>query len=515
MLHQLRRQVQIQPGQVAVVDGTAEVTYLELFGWAQSIASVLADQGVSLNDRVAIFLPRGVHAIAAFLATAIVGATYVPLDPNYPVSRLKYMVEDSDAVVVMHGECVPDFGSKIRYIAAPKLEESVGFAIRYHGLDIASCDADRGVYVIYTSGSTGWPKGVTLPHRCIDNMVNWQVEHSPRPDLRTAQFAPLNFDVSFQEILGTLVGGGTLVVMPEELRREPFEFLRWLSEHRIERLFLPYVALNMLAVAATAIETSESLHLVEINTAGEQLIITPAIRSLFESISNCRLTNHYGQSESAMVTCSVLDGAPDTWPQLPAIGEPLPGCELLIDPLAADEPSVGELLVAGAALSLGYLGRGKLNSEKYIAIEHSQQGNSSAFRTGDLVRYDGATMHFISRIGEDVKIRGIRVNPLEVEAWLLEYPGIKNAVCVVVERRAGVRNLSAAITLDDGTACPNLADVRKMLAHYLPEVSIPRSILITPNIPRTASGKNDREAVKEMFHSNAGSGNSSGNALLV
>nr|UDM84233.1 Plipastatin synthase subunit D [Streptomyces sp.] len=480
---------------IAVRDEHHVLTYGRLLTWAGRIGELLADHGIRPGDRVAVTGPRGAPVVAAMLATVGAGATYVPLDVAYPVRRLEHMAADSEARLLLFSGDEPAFDPKapaLRIPDAPERADDTAAA----ALTRQPCSPELPVYVIYTSGSTGLPKGVALPHRCVDNMAAWQWRHSARPDLTTAQFAPLNFDVWFQEVLGTLCGGGTLVVMPESLRRDPIALLDWLAEHRVERLFLPYVALHMLAVAAQAEDSLAHLALAEVNTAGEQLVCTPAVRELFRRLRGCRLNNHYGQSESAMVTVHTLTGPSDAWPTLPPIGRPLPGCELLVAPTAPDDPTVGELLVAGAPLAVGYLNQPALNAERYVTLgEPTPRGHRRAFRTGDLVRVEGDTVHLLSRIDHEVKIRGVRVNPLEVDACLLEQPGVVEAVTVAVDIAQGSRQLRAAVTSDAGADEFDGARVLKALTELLPEQFVPVSVTVLPELPRTPSGKADRDAV--------------------
>lgn len=495
LLDSLAETARRQKHDIAVQDEEHELTYGRLITWASHIAELLDDHGIRPGDRVAVTGPRGAAVVAAMLATVGAGATYVPLDVAYPVRRLEHMAADSEARLLLYSGDEPAFDLKARAVRIPAAP-GPGDAETTSALSRQSCRPDLPVYVIYTSGSTGLPKGVALPHRCVDNMAAWQWRHSVRPDLRTAQFAPLNFDVWFQEVLGTLCGGGTLVVMPEMLRRDPIALLDWLADHRIERLFLPYVALHMLAVVAEAADSLEHLALAEVNAAGEQLVCTPAVRELFRRLPDCRLNNHYGQSESAMVTVHTLTGSSDGWPALPPIGRPLPGCEVLVVPTEPGEPAVGELLVAGAPLSVGYLHQFELNAERYVSLDGpTPQGHRRAFRTGDLVRVEGDTVHLLSRLDHEVKVRGVRVNPLEVDACLLEQPGIVEAVTVAVDIAPGSRQLRAAVTSDVGADDFDGARVLKALAELLPEHSVPVSVTVLPELPRTPSGKADRDAI--------------------
>lgn len=498
-----------RPDALAVVDENRELTYAALLAWAGDIAALLASHGVGEGDRVAVAGGRGTEVVAAMLGIVSLGATYLPLDSEYPQRRLEHMLKDSAPKVLLYTGPVPKLDTTAVLLPVPE----PGTASEPGGLGRwrpVPCRADLPVYIIYTSGSTGWPKGVAIPHSCLDNMVEWQRDHSPRRDLRTAQFAPLNFDVCFQEILGTLAGGGTLAIVPERMRSDPFELLDWLVAHRVERLFLPYLALHMLAVAAADEDSLEKLSLVEINTAGEQIVCSPPIRRFFAGLPSCRLNNHYGQSESAMVTVHTLTGPSSGWPSQPPIGVPLPGCEILIDSVESGEPNVGELLVAGLPVSLGYLNQPELNAERYIDIAPTPQGHTRAFRTGDLVRFDDGVVQFLSRIDNDVKIRGVRVNLLEVDAALLEQPGVAEAMCVVIERGDGSRTLHAAITAEAGAAPPDITALTAALREVLPAVSVPLSMHVLPALPLGASGKIDREAVTRKIAERLAQRSSSG-----
>ncbi|MFI9322635.1 AMP-binding protein [Kitasatospora aureofaciens] len=495
--------VRSQPGTVAVVDEQLELSYAQLSRWISVVAGLLVDLGVRPGDRVAVQGSRSAGIVAAMLATVTVGATYVPLDKEYPARRIAHMLEDSGAKILLWAGEEPEATAAATTVRIPEMPSGDAPVPEVTALTV-DCSASLPVYLIYTSGSTGNPKGVAVPHSCLDNMVAWQCGHSVRRDLRTAQFAPLNFDVCFQEILGTLCGGGTLVIVPERLRRDPFSLLDWLAEHAIERLFLPGVALNMLTVAASAVGSLDRLALKEVNTAGEQLVCSPAIREFFRLLPTCRLNNHYGQSESAMVSAHTLHGPSEDWPALPPIGSPLPGCELLLDPVDPADPTIGELLVAGLPLTDGYLNQPALSAERYVTVARTPQGHDRAFRTGDLVRFAGDIVQFISRADHEVKIRGYRVNPLEVDACLLEQPGVLEAVCVVLEVSAGSRHLRAAVTVEDGSAVVDPSALLSALTEVLPAHSVPLSITVVPELPRTPSGKIDRDAVTAMLKLHSG-----------
>lgn len=491
LLESFERSFRLRPTALAVADSSTKLTYGDLAAWIACIRRLLGEVGVAPGDTVAVSGPRCAAVVAAMWAVVGAGATYLPLDSNYPPKRLARMLTDSGAKVLLHAGPAAEMPG-LRTARIPDLSEADRTAAS--GLSFVTCSPDAPVYVIYTSGSTGQPKGVALPHSCIDNMAHWQRHHSVRQNLRTAQFAPLNFDIWFQEVLSTLCGGGSLVIMPEALRQDPIELLEWLAREQIERVFLPCVGLHMLATAATAFASLGNLALREINTSGEQLVCTPAIRDFFHRLPECRLNNHYGQSESHTVSVYTLPGPSSSWPALPSIGLPLPGCEILLDVAKPEDPQTGELLVAGLPLSLGYLNQPELTAQRYVRVRSTAHGHTRAFRTGDLVSFDDGVLRFIGRTDDEVKIRGFRVNPLEVEAILGRQPGVAEAICVPVNLGIGSRQLRAAVTIAaDGEFDPAVA--LAALREELPSHSVPPSISVLTAIPRTSSGKADRAEV--------------------
>jgi amino acid adenylation domain-containing protein len=499
VVHRLRAIAASCPDSVAVRDEEMTLTYAQLMSWADELSVSLTNRGIRRADRVAVAGTRSAYTIAALVAVLSAGATYVPLDPEYPQERLNFMLADSGATMLLHhslaeGQQLPFLPDGVHEmeVPPPAADVSVAEPLAF------SCEAALPVYAIYTSGSTGWPKGVLLPHSCIDNMVSWQIHASVPEAAVTAQFAPMNFDVFFQEVLGTLCSGGQVVVMPERFRRDSFRFLAWLEEHTIQRLFVPYSALQMLAAAAEA--KPRDLALKEINCAGEPLVCTAAIKQFFRSLTECRLSNHYGQSESAMVSWYVLGSDPDSWPVVAPIGAPLPGCTTIVHPQEdSADPNFGELLVAGLPVSLGYINNDELNERRFVDVVLPSGDTVRAFRTHDLVKRVGAWLECAGRIDDDVKVRGYRVSLGEIEAWLCAQGGVIEAAVVVLSTTTGSRSLRAAIVVDGGDRHIDTNQIKQNLRTALPEYSVPASIVVLPSLPRSPSGKLDRSKIGSMI----------------
>jgi amino acid adenylation domain-containing protein/thioester reductase-like protein len=472
----------------------AALTYGELNRRANQLAHHLAALGVGPDSRVAICLERSLDMMIAVLAVLKAGGAYVPIDPEYPAERVAYMLADSESRVLLTQETIaprlPESGARRVALDA----ESAAIAGRSGEDPRRQAGPDHLAYLIYTSGSTGRPKGVAMPHGPLANLFAWQERASAAgPGSRTLQFASLSFDVSCQEIFTTWWTGGTLVLIPQEVRRDPLALCRVLREERVERLFLPFVALQQIA-EAVAHGAAVPERLEEIATAGEQLQITPSIVSWLSG-SRMRLSNQYGPSEGHVVTACALAGSPTSWPALPPIGRPIANVRIhLLDrhfePVPAGIP--GHLYIGGRQVVRGYHNRPELTAEKFVPDPASGEPGARLYATGDLARWlsDG-NIQYLGRIDQQVKIRGFRVEPGEVEALLARHTGIKEAA-VVVQGEGGERRLVGYFA-SDGPLAP--ADLREQLRRELPDYMVPAILVRLDALPLTPSGKVHRASL--------------------
>jgi amino acid adenylation domain-containing protein len=497
----VRAQVQTQPDMQAVVDARSALDYRTMWDRAGWIARELRDKGIGASDLVGLCTHRSAEVVVGILGILRAGAAYVPLDATYPTPLLHTMIESTaPAMVVGHRELVdrlPAVGGFGR-IDLEEVPPDGGPAIQVE--DPATAPGDL-CYVLFTSGSTGTPKGVVHAHAALANLVRWQRDDSTcGRGHRTAQFAPSTFDVSFQEIFATLAVGGTLVCLSEEERQDPDLLWELLVRERVNRLFLPPVALQLLAAFADP-RTVGRASLLEVITAGEQLQCGDDVRRLFALLPPCRLINQYGPTETHVVTRHVLPRRPDAWPRLPPIGTPIDNVRLhLLDqeggPVSPGE--VGELCIGGLALARGYWKRPDLTDERFVA-EPGAAGDLGVrmYRTGDLcVLNANGEVEFVGRNDEQVKIHGYRVELAQVEVALLDLPGVRACSAVAVETGAFARVLVAHVLTDDGAVTERT--LKAGLRERLPEYMVPSRIRLVPDLPRTRSGKIDRKAVQAI-----------------
>ncbi|HEX8117253.1 MAG TPA: condensation domain-containing protein, partial [Pyrinomonadaceae bacterium] len=353
----------------------------------------------------------------------------------------------------------------------------------------------------YTSGSTGRPKGVAMIHRALCNLLHWQLRDLPLiQGPRTLQFASLNFDVSFQEIFSAWCAGGALVLISEEVRQDAERLWEVIRRHEVERLFLPYVALQHLASVCEDLPDAPT-SLRRIITAGEQLKITPPVERLFGRLEGCALQNQYGPTESHVVTSHTLNGTPDSWPRLPPIGRPVANTQVYVltgeGMQIAPAGVVGEVYIGGEALARGYLRRPGLTAERFVPNPYGREAGARLYKTGDLGRYrpDGE-IEYLGRSDQQVKIRGYRIEPGEIESVLNRHEAVAESAVVVRENARGEKVLAAYVVARDGQAGrPRVEQLREHLKQALPPYMMPSVFMTLAELPLTPSGKLDRRAL--------------------
>jgi amino acid adenylation domain-containing protein len=494
-LHELfEDQVERTPDAVAVVFGDEKLTYAELNARANQLAHYLRERGVGPDERVGFCVERSLEMMTGLLAVLKAGGGYVPLDPAYPADRLRYMLEDSAPAAVLTLGAPRDLFAGTRVPIVDLGAEAEAWADHPRGNPaLGALGPDNLVYAIYTSGSTGRPKGVAMPHRPLVNLLAWQ-----EPDWRypraavTLQFTTISFDVSLQEIFSAWNVGGTLVVAPEEARHDPAALLELVEREGVERLSVPYVTLQHVAeYGASRGIAPPSLR--EAQTAGEQLRITDAIRRWFGAMG-IPLHNHYGPSETHVMTSFALAGPAEEWPLLPSIGGPIANTTTyVLDRYLCPVPQgvPGELYLGGDCLARGYLNRPDMTADRFRPDPFGGEPGARMYRTGDRVRWlPEGVIDFLGRVDHQVKIRGVRIEPAEVEAVLRRHERVAECVVLVREDEPGDKRLVAYVV--GGVEVDAL---REHVRSCVPEYMVPAAFVLMDSLPATPNGKLDRRAL--------------------
>ncbi len=487
----LRRHARRTPEKTAISFNGDSLSWSQIDHKIEHLAHCLLEKGAKANEPVAICMDRSINMLVAVAAVLRAGACYVPIDPNYPDDRVRFMLENSQAGLILSSDETAAELSAYRgevidvasVLAAVEDQPVPDLQMSYQESDLA--------YIIYTSGSTGQPKGVALPRRALRNLITWQEEKAIPGGGKTLQFASLSFDVSFQEIFSTWYSGSELVLISEDDRKDPERVFEILEQSRIERLFLPFSVLHNFADFCL-LENKAPAQVRHVITAGEQLRITDAIRWFFKEMPDCRLHNHYGPSETHVVTALTLSKNPARWPALPTIGKAVPGCEVLIlnealQPVKQGE--AGELYLGGICLADGYWQNTSLSQERFIP--HPNQIGQRLYRSGDSgKRLKNGQIKFLGRKDDQVKIRGHRVELGEIEAVLDQHSDIDISAVKVIEEDSGHKQLAAYYV-----AASESVDDTKLRTHIksqLPAYMIPAYFRAIDSMPKTASGKIDR-----------------------
>ncbi|HSR24569.1 MAG TPA: amino acid adenylation domain-containing protein, partial [Candidatus Eisenbacteria bacterium] len=473
-------------GRPAVAWPGGELTYGTLRARAGWVTRRLAERGQGPESRVAVLVPRSPALVAALLGVLAAGAAYVPLDPEHPDERLRWILADAGVRLALADE-----RGAARLAGGPaavlRVEDAAEAPVA------APVPAPRAAlaYVVYTSGSTGRPKGAMVTRGGLANLMAWY-RSEVGGGARVLHYAALGFDMSVYEVLAALTSGGTLVLVPDAVRADPAGLRELLPALRVETAMLPVTVLRHLADVPERLGAAPLPR--DVVSAGEQLRLDPALAGLFAAQPGRRLHNHYGPSETHVVTAHTLPPGP--WPPVAPIGRPVANVDVhVLDRRLRPVPAgvAGELCVGGEAPGRGYLDRPGPTAERFVPDPFSPVPGRRLYRTGDLARRlpDG-TLLFLGRRDHQVKVRGQRVELGEVEAVLAEHPAVRQAAVVARPDEAGDLRLSAYVTLEREAAAGELRDhaARRLPAHAVPVDLVPLAAL-----PLNANGKVDRAAL--------------------
>ncbi|NET16006.1 MAG: amino acid adenylation domain-containing protein, partial [Okeania sp. SIO1H6] len=444
-IHQLfQEQVQKTPDAVAVVFELQLLTYSQLNSKANQLAHYLQKLGVVPETLVGICVERSVEMVVGILAILKAGGAYVPLDPNYPTSRLNYMVEDAKLSIILSQEKwqhhLPSTAAQVICLdpELPNTASSENLTV--------SITSEHQAYMMYTSGSTGLPKGVNIRHQGVVRLVkNTNYIKLTQEDI-FLQLAPISFDAATLEIWGSLLNGGTLVVMPPH-QPSLGEIGAAIRENQVTTLWLS-AGLFQLMVE----EQLENLKSLKQLLAGGDVLSVTHVQKVLEKLPGCQLINGYGPTENTTFTCCFQVKADSNLEKSVPIGKPISNTQVyILDSKNQPVPIgvAGELHIGGDGLAIGYHHRPELTAEKFIPNPFE---NSKLYKTGDLARYLGdGNIEFIGRIDHQVKIRGYRIETGEIEAVINSYPIVKETVVVATEDNPGDKRLVAYIVPETQT----------------------------------------------------------------
>lgn len=462
----------------AIIEGDLQLSYGELAQRVEEASRGLIALGALEQSLVGVSLDRGIDLIVIMLACVKANLVFVPLDKHYPESYLNSIIEIADPHLLISDAAISYSGREAHSV------EEVFAAAAGRDQKASSYSDDSILYVIFSSGSTGTPKGIKVPRKTINHLIGWQLEEEglSKP-LRTLQYASLNFDVSFQEIFGTLAQGGSLVLINEADRKDQRQLLKHLEEWDVERLYLPYAALQTLADSAVTLDLYPK-SLKQIISAGEQLYCTRAIRQFCEMSGVSSLWNMYGPSETHVVTSYQLEGDSRIWPDKVPIGRTIPDVTLhLINELGFLSPPYypGEIYLSGVATHPCYFSNEP--SHRFVTLDLLETSHY-CYRTGDLAyRDEEGVLYFLGRNDNQIKNNGYRIELEQIELALMQQRGVRNA-SVIKEGRL--------VAFIQGDPKLEISSLRSAMEKMLPGYLLPSDYVVVDEIPVTPSGKIDR-----------------------
>ena len=484
-------QARRKPEAVALQSAQGNLTYRELNQRANRLARHLRAQGVQPDARVAICVERGLDLVVGLLGILKAGGAYVPLDPGYPAERLAYMLKDSAPVAVLVQTATRglfDEGAA----ALIDLDHGSWQHLPDHDSPVPGLSASNLAYMIYTSGSTGLPKGVMIEHRSACNMVHWGSQLSPPTEHGALlQKAPFSFDSSVWEIFWPLCSGMRLVLARPDGNRDSAYVVQTIREQQVTVVkFVP--ALLQQFIEQDGVEQCTSLTDV-LNGGGE--LSAALARQVRDRLPWVRLHNVYGPTETTVDSTGwTLEPDMPVPESVVPIGTALSNTRLyVLDAYGQPVPQgvSGELHIGGVGVARGYHGLPEMQAERFI--DSPFVAGDRLYRTGDLARYNHhGELEFLGRNDFQIKLRGLRLEPGEIEARLIEHPAIRQAVVMVRDER-----LVAWYTVRAGIDAPSLETLRAHVLERLPEYMVPGAFVRLDALPLTPNDKIDRKALPE------------------
>lgn len=479
-----------RPDRIALTDDQMSLTYQEMVDVSVVLAGRLVDRGVGTGCRVVIHRDRGAGVFVAMLAVLRAGAAYVAVDTRYPDARRDLMVTASEPALVI---TQPGWGARLESCGVPILEwddreRPVPTGRPGHG----PADPGAPASVLFTSGSTGSPKAIVLSH---DNLVGFAVNPglpALTPEDRVGQVSSISFDAINFEVWSCFAAGAELVVIPSLADSLTLDLQRELRRRRITAMLAPTMAVNHVVF-----DDQDAFAPLRVLTTGGDVLQVEASKQLLDGSFAGTFHNLYGPAEATTACTAYHVDRIESGQRSVPIGRPLSDCTVHLldgngDPVA--DGGTGEIHIGGRGVAIGYLGQPVLTAERFLPDPFGVPG-SRMYRTGDLARRrDDGVLEFVGRLDDQVKVRGYRVEPREVERSITAHAAVREAA-VVTLGDGDDRHLVAVIAIGSDIA---LGDLRQHTTRVLPDYMVPSAFVVVPAIPSTSHGKRDIGAIRAL-----------------
>lgn len=491
----IEQQVDRGPARTAAVCGEQSLSYEDLDRLANRLAHRLRRLGVEAGTIVAVLLERSLEFLIAVLGISKAGGAFLPIDPSQPRERLGFILLDAGAgLVVTRRSLVSLLPARARSMALDAEREALLGENAERPASVAG--PESLVYVLYTSGSTGRPKGVMVQHRALVNYLTWAAEtYAISAGHGAPVHSSLGFDLTLTALLGPLVAGRAVTLLPEEPAVEELHrLLRGKGEFSLLKLTPSH--LRLIALSLTPEERARAAACLVV---GGEALSADAVEIWRRQAPEVRIFNEYGPTETT-VGCCVHELLPSETPtgSIP-IGRPIANTRIyLLDGALQPVPEgvPGELFVGGDGVAQGYFGMPDLTAERFVPDPVGDEPGARVYRTGDLARHlPEGVLEFLGRLDEQLKIRGYRIEPGEIEAALGEHPQVREAAAALWEPAPGDRRLVAYVVPSSSSPLPTLHELRTFLARKLPEYMLPSALVSLAAMPLSKNGKIDRQAL--------------------
>lgn len=476
------------------------VTYSEVQRHACRLAWALRSLEVGPESVVGVAMGRSAMLPVALLGVLRAGAAYLPIDPNDPDDYISASFRAGGVRVVVTdpplAERMTQLSTGLQVVGFDDVMSEAGLSVRTP----ASIDRDSLQYVIRTSGSTGRPKAIAMTHQPQARLIEWSRRRYAEKAV-VLHYFPVTSDVASLDIFATWGTGGCLVVAKDAQRHDIFAIAELIATHSVTRVLLPVAVLHQLAEACAS-DFSRIASLRELITTGDRLTTTPAVRAMVTSLGeHAFLDDHYGSSEVNVVVAPRLEQPAAEWPDRPLLGTPIVDARVyVLEPGLTPAPRnvVGEIYIGGGPLARGYLGQGDLTADRFVPDPFSPVPGSRMYRTGDLGRWrTGGRLEFMGRNDFQIKVRGYRVEPAEIERVLAERSDVSRAAVLLVTTGPDDREVLTAYVVPARDASVNEESLRLHAAAAVPSPMVPEAFVVLDDLPLLATGKVDRSRLPD------------------